>query len=355
MIKRYLLFICLFALANSASADQWFKGNTHVHTKLCGHADSSPEVVAKWYHDHGYNFLILSEHNQFINPKDVKLPENKRQDFILIPGEEVTGKKTIHSTAMNINKIVPWSFNHKDKSAIIQNHVDGTRKAGGQVILNHPNFGYAVSVKDIHPVKHLYMFELFNGHPSVHNFGDHKHPSTEVMWDQLLTKGMLIYGVSSDDAHHFQKLSSKLSNPGRGWVMVKAPKLDADEITKAMLRGDFYSSSGVFLKTYNRLPGTYTIEIDDKKTEEAISSSKLSGRHVAKGKSGYKIDFIGLNGKSLKATEGLKGSYNIKKSDPYLRLKVTFTSKRKEGGFEEYYAWGQPVFTDGRATQLRSK
>jgi len=49
------------------------------------------------------------------------------------------------------------------------------------------------------------MFELYNGHNDVHNFGNEGHVSTEVMWDDLLTHGMKIYGVSSDDAHHFQK------------------------------------------------------------------------------------------------------------------------------------------------------
>ena len=57
MYMRYLLLTLTWLLvaANVSSADEWFRGNTHAHTVLCGHADSSPEVVAKWYHDHGYN------------------------------------------------------------------------------------------------------------------------------------------------------------------------------------------------------------------------------------------------------------------------------------------------------------
>jgi len=351
MSLRYLLFIWLLASVNSAMADQWFRGNTHAHTEHCGHADSSPEYVAKWYHDHGYHFLILSEHNQFIDPQTVQLPENKRSDFILIPGEEITGEKDIHTTAMNINKVIHWSYDNEKKSAIIQDHVDGTIEAGGQAILNHPNFRYAISVKDIHPVKNLYMFELFNGHPQVNNHGNDKHPSTEVMWDQLLTKGMLIYGVSSDDAHHFQEFGRAKSNPGRGWVMVRASKLTSDEITNAMLHGDFYSSSGVFLKTCDRGPKSYGVEIDDRKTKKACSSPELRGKQVEKGESGYKISFIGPNGNLLKEIKGLKGSCRIDKSDAYVRARITFTRKRQEGGYEEYYAWGQPVFTDGRGAE----
>jgi len=332
-------------------ADQWFRGNTHAHTVLSGHGDSSPENVAKWYQDHGYNFLILSEHNKFINPRNVKLPNNKGNNFILIPGEEITGKKIIHTTAMNIKRITPWDYDNRENSAIIQNHVDETIKAGGQAILNHPNFHYAVSVKDILPVKNLYLFELFNGHPAVNNFGDHEHPSTEVMWDQLLTKGLLIYGVSSDDAHHFKKTAHNRSNPGRGWVMVQATKLNSDEIMKAMSGGNFYSSNGVFLQTYERGREEYGIEIDDKKTQETLSSPLLKGKQLMEGESGYKIEFIGPNGQLLKKIKGLRGTYRIRKAISYVRAKVTFTRKLHSNGYEEYYAWGQPVFNDARETQ----
>jgi len=246
---------------------------------------------------------------------------------------------------MNIKNLTPWNYNNEEKSAIIQNHVNETVKAGGQAILNHPNFHYAVSVKDILPVKNLYLFELFNGHPAVHNFGDPEHPSTEFMWDQLLTQGMQIYGVSSDDAHYFKEIAHNRSNPGRGWVMVKASKLDSDEILKAMLDGEFYSSNGVFLKTYDRNHKTYTIEIDDIKTQQILSSAVINGNKSAGVESGYTIEFIGQNGNLLKKVKGLSGTYKTNKSNLYVRAKVTFTRKRNNN-YEEFYAWGQPVFNN---------
>ncbi|NIQ53587.1 MAG: hypothetical protein GWN71_09235, partial [Gammaproteobacteria bacterium] len=38
---------------------RWWRGNTHTHTTESD-GDSSPEVVARWYRDHGYHFLVLS-------------------------------------------------------------------------------------------------------------------------------------------------------------------------------------------------------------------------------------------------------------------------------------------------------
>ena len=186
---------------------KWYKGNTHVHTVLCGHADSTPEFVAQWYHDRGYNFLVLSEHNRFIDPATVKLKGEVRDDFLLVPGEEITGP--IHFTAMNTSRLVPWQFKDKNRSKVMQNYVDETRKAGGTNILNHPIYSRTVQVHEITPVKNLYMFELYNAHPGVRNFGTAHLPSTEQLWDALLEKGMIMWGVSSDDAHKLQKWGEK--------------------------------------------------------------------------------------------------------------------------------------------------
>lgn len=350
------LFSSGFFSIGPARPDQWFRGNTHTHT-LNSDGDAEPEVVAKWYHDRGYNFLVITDHNKFINPKTVKLPADKRHDFILIPGEEITGSKLIHTTAMNISTIASWQYDDANKSNIIQRHVDETMRAGGAAILNHPNFYYAVAAEDILPVQRLYMFELFNGHPSVNNGGDHSHPSTEAIWDHLLTAGMKIFAVASDDAHHYQEFSPKKANPGRGWVMVRAAELEADAITNAMLRGDFYTSNGVFLKTYRRGSSTYSVEVDAERTrQEVVSLPSICGKHVENASEGFRIEFIGLNGDILDTITGEKGHFRINPSTPYVRARVTFTRKDpQQQGFEEYNAWGQPVFTDARAGMEASK
>jgi len=40
---------------------RWFKGNTHTHT-LNSDGDSTPDEVVKWYREHGYHFLVLTDH-----------------------------------------------------------------------------------------------------------------------------------------------------------------------------------------------------------------------------------------------------------------------------------------------------
>ena len=324
-------------------AEKWFKGNTHVHTILCGHADSTPEVVAQWYHDRSYNFLILSEHNKFIDPASVQLNGEIRQDFLLIPGEEVTGPT--HSTAMNVTRLVPWDFKDKNRSKVIQWQVNETRKAGGVTILNHPNHPF-IRAAELFPVKDLYMFELYNAHPATNNFGDAHRPSMEQLWDALLEKGKTIYGVASDDSHRFAKWDEKRDNPGRGWVMVQAAELSPNAITQAMTEGNFYSSSGVMLKRAERGRKSISVEVDEKETAYELASKFLFGRLVKKGEPGTTIEFIGYGGKVVKTIAGNEG--RCEAIDGYLRCKVTRRIKKEDGTLREYYAWTQPIFMDGR-------
>ena len=347
--KTALMLAASFMVAG-CSKKAWYKGNTHVHTVLCGHADTSPEGVTKWYHDRGYNFLVLSEHNEFIDPQTVKMPTNRREDFILIPGEEVTGGLMAHTTAFNIDGLVDPRLQQPpgaSKTQVIQAHVHGAKQQNGHTILNHPNFHYMHTASDIRPVEGLHLFELYNGHPSVNNFGDDDHISVEELWDELLTDGMLIYGVSSDDAHHFQDLSLERSNPGRGWVMARANELTPDAIADSILRGDFYATSGVILKEANVDGQRISLRVDEKETERELSSSFVVGHIVDRGEGGYLIEFIGQGGEVLESSRGLHASFEVTSAHSYVRAKVTFTRDTPQGS-ENFYAWIQPLFADGR-------
>ncbi len=346
----------LFSSMGTAYADsQWYKGNTHAHTVLCGHADSSPEAVTEWYHDHGYQFLVLSEHNIFIDPATVKLPEDLREDFILIPGEEITGHKRVHSTAVNVNRLIDWTFESESIAEIIQDHLDRTRDAGGQHILNHPTYKYAVTAEDMKQVSELRLFELHNGHPNTVRHTHEVDPgqvTTEDMWDDMLTSGMAVYGVSSDDTHTLKEFGLQASNPGRGWVMVRSSELTPDSITAALRSGNFYATNGVVLSRDDRTEEILQVAVDEGATLEAVTSPYVIGDRRSEASGGVLIEFVGPGGRVLKHVHASRSSYEIQADDGYVRCRVTFT-KRAGDGYEQFFAWTQPVFTDGRLERLR--
>ncbi len=373
MKKAVLFAVPVFLLACNAEPEMlekeptvWFKGNTHAHTVICGHADTSPDSVALWYLERDYNFLILSEHNHFIDPATVNLPANRRTDFILVPGEEVSGRQAIHTTGMNVQHYVeaqpayPYDpaleaedAEPETKTDVIQQHTDSIKGAGGLPILNHPNFVSGAQVDDILPVKRLHLFELYNGHPAVYNFGNEQHIAVEAKWDSLLTAGMLILGVSSDDAHQFQTWAEDVSNPGRGWVMVDSEgELTADAITQAMARGNFYATNGVMLAEIAHSADHYAIEIDTAATSRAMESPYIIGKKEASGQTGYKLEFFGDSGKLIHTTTALEIDFPIDYTGSYIRGKVTYTRQLADGQFETFYAWTQPRFLDERAAML---
>jgi predicted metal-dependent phosphoesterase TrpH len=148
---------------------RWYKGNTHTYTTVSD-GDVSPGEVISWYHDHGYNFLLISDHNMYLRTDTIKLPKNHRKDFILTPDEEITDKKYVHTTAMNCKGYVSfsgdegYSRDHANAnlsvSQIIQPHVNGIDKKGGMCILNHPNYKTGIQVNDILQVKGLTHIEI---------------------------------------------------------------------------------------------------------------------------------------------------------------------------------------------------
>jgi hypothetical protein len=314
-----------------AAALRWFKGNTHTHT-LNSDGDSSPGEVSHWYRDHGYDFLVLSDHNYFTVIDELQREFDRERDklkkkaFLLIPGEEVTDsfkdekrEYAIHVNGVNTQRVV-GKQGGASVAEVLQRCADGIRAAGGMPHINHPNYLWSLTVEDIYSVQRLDHFEIFNGHPSVHNFGGGGSPSLEEIWDALLSRGRRIFGIAVDDAHSFKVFGPEESNPGRGWVVVKAAALDRASIVGALARGDFYSSTGVELEDVAAGSGALSLRI--KKVEDFR----------------YRTEFIGKGGKVLKEDASMTPTYTLRADDLYVRARV-----RSSAG---EYAWTQPLFRE---------
>lgn len=336
-----------------AAQGRWYRGNTHSHTTLCGHADSTPEEVARWYHDHGYNFLVLSEHQRFIDPVTVTMPSPPRSDFILIGGSELS-RIPVHATGVNMAASVTPTPRMPTNVEMIQTHLDKITGVGGLTILNHP-IPSGVTAADILAVKDLLLFEVFNAAPATKSLGSGESDSVEAMWDEILTAGKVLWGVGSDDSHQFTIWDYKgealpngrVNNPGRGWVMVQADELTPAAITQALRRGRFYASNSVFLKRADHAADVFHLEVDDAKTAAELLKSTIMGIPTSSTDQGYEILFIGPGGKVLQSTRGTSASIAITSANAYVRGKVIFRTQRY-GKSVEFYAWTQPIFTDGR-------
>lgn len=304
------------------SAGAWFKGNTHTHTTESD-GDSSPEYVARWYKDHGYDFLVLSDHNVFTDP--AILSHLVDDGFLLIPGEEVTSSfegASVHVNGLNIPHVVEAKF-AESLVATIQANVDAVREVEGVPHINHPNFQWSFGIEELRQIERDRLLEIWNGHPTVHNEGGSGTPGLEEVWDVLLTGGKRIYGIAVDDAHHFQgEFDRDRANPGRGWIAIRATALDPLLLMEALEVGDFYASTGV--------------ELDD----VIVTPDRLEVRIRVDRDFRYETTFIGPGGQVLGESVENPAIYELTGAEAYVRAKVVDSGGR--------VAWVQPVFTEGR-------
>jgi hypothetical protein len=307
------------ALAQPPAAAHWYKGNTHTHT-LNSDGDSTPDDVVRWYREHGYRFLVLSDHNFLTSVDGLNALHGADEQFLLIKGEEVTDRldnAPLHINGLDVSRRVDAQHGHSVVD-IVQRNVDAIRKAGGVPHVNHPNYEWAISGDDLQRLEHVNLFEIYNGHHLVNNAGGGGVPGMEEVWDRLLSSGKVYYGIADDDAHVFKQPGNPdVPGPGRAWVVVRAERLAPRLIVDALERGDFYASTGVELNDYQVTATGITIAI-----QQRLSSK-------------YRIQFIGRNGRLLKEAIASPASYSFAGGEGYVRVKVLESNGR--------VAWTQPV------------
>ena len=298
---------------------KWYKGNTHTHT-LNSDGDSTPDEVVRWYREHNYQFVVLTDHNYLTSIDGLNALHGADEKFLVIKGEEVTDeyqKKPIHINSLNPAALVKPQGGNSVLEAM-QRDVDAIRAARGVPHINHPNFYWAITADDLRQLQNNKLFEIYNGHPQVNNLGGGGVPGLEEMWDIILKSGKLLYGIAVDDAHHFKRpWDATASTPGQGWIYVRAESLSASAIMAALERGDFYASTGVEMAEY---------EVTNKQIKLTIKETKYSK---------YRTQFIGQGGKVLQEVTTNPAVYAVQGNELYVRAKVIESNGN--------YAWMQPM------------
>lgn len=391
---------------------EWFRGNMHTHS-LWSDGDDYLEGIALWYRDNAYDFLVFTDHNVLANAEKwveyektkggkkafdrlkERFPdwvEERQQDgknqvrlrtfpevsarlsipdkFLLIQGEEISDRfdgRPLHMNVSNVKEVIT-PRGGTTMAEVIQNNVDAVisqRKRLNQPMLahlNHPNFHYAITAEDLLHVRGEKFFEVYNGIHDCFSEGDELRASTERIWDVLLSfrltdlKLPLMYGLATDDSHNYHEAPSvKSAQPGRGWVMVLANKLEPTALIEALEAGRFYSSTGVKLARV----------VSDKSGLELEVDTSEGGN--------FRIDFIGTKenfprdsepvlskegkpvlttrkyspeiGQVLKSVTGSVAKYDFQPDDVYVRARIISTKPHHNPSYEgeRQRAWVQPV------------
>ena len=306
---------------------KFYKGNIHTHTTKSD-GDEDPIKVTEWYKAHGYDFLVLTDHNHrtiLDYGNETETPET----LLMIPGEEVTISiqnndvaVPIHINGIGIERLIE-PVEVDGVVSTIQANIDSIKEAGGIASINHPNYKWAYTIDDLIQVNGATAIEVFNGHAGSNGYGGNTRPSAEQIWDGILSSGKLIYGVAADDSHHYHDFTPKMANPGRGWICVQAESLSESSIMDSIKTGDFYASTGIDLDELVNFNNTINISI---RTEDEDPLNLPE----------YITTITGYEGKILHQTDSLNLNYQLPKNAHYARATV----KSSEG----FKAWTQPIF-----------
>ena len=342
-LNRWSLRIVATALllATPAAAQlpvaRWYKGNTHAHT-LNSDGDVLPEEVVRWYRTHGYHFTFITDHEFITDVAPLNALFGAAERFQVFSAQEVTqritdpahpdGLRQAHVNALGVSQVIrPLGVRNigpGPMAAAYTRNLGEIMRAGGVAQVNHPNFRWSVRLEDLLDLPDSTLFEVWNGHPGVFNLGGTDSsgrvaPSAEALWDSLLTRRKVMFGVGDDDSHFFKPQDAEnpdLARPGRAWVMVRADTLSQDAIVASLRRGDFYASTGVTLSDYQVTAREVRVDI------------------AATGDVRYRTDFIGSGGRVLATSTSLHPRYTITGNEGYVRARVTDSAGR--------IAWMQP-------------
>lgn len=140
--------------ASSPPAVRYLKGQLHLHSSRSADSHTSPAEVVRWYGEHGFDFIVFTDHNRAGLPmrssaplvfSGVELTQNLRD---CTPPPAPGDQCLLHVNAVfvrpGVDGLDPWRPEvASERRAGYRLALAATAHAGGLAQLNHPNFHYA--------------------------------------------------------------------------------------------------------------------------------------------------------------------------------------------------------------------
>ncbi|MCC6216564.1 MAG: hypothetical protein IT376_17010 [Polyangiaceae bacterium] len=328
--------------ASSPPGSRWRKGQLHVHSSGSYDAHTPAAEVLRFYAERGYDFVAITDHNRVTRPPEGAVPPG----LVFVSGVELTQNSEdcepapapgyrclFHTTALFVDperdpargeRFTP-RFRPARREAYGA-HLALAAGLGGVAVVNHPAFHFAADAPLLAGLARegLRLVELFNAsldqqHPADRDAAEDR---AEALWDATLSTGARVYGLATDDAHHFsdageRRRQGKFAYVGdRAWVMVEAAK-ELGALRQALLDGRFHASTGVELTR-------------DERSRELVQVAvrPVPGRSTT-------IRFVGRGGRVLSEVVAAEATYAPVGDERYVRVVV----ERDDGA----KAWTQPL------------
>lgn len=327
----------------------YYKANLHCHT-LISDGKKTPEEVKELYKSQGYSVIAFTDHNV-----QVAHPELRDPDFLPLNAVEYNinnfaypGKhrevKTCHlcliATRDDIEHAVCYTDSYvkhgnardyidksmrdpdaKDYSRnyspeCVNDMIKRARKAGYFVTYNHPTWSQETP-DDYMKYHGMNAVEIYNWSSIAAGYDDFNSHE----FANILRGGERIYCIGADDNHNKHEFGDPLCDACGAWIQIKADKLEYNEIGKALLDGNFYTSMGPEIKNLWFEDGTVHIDTSDAAEIDIVYGVKYAQRLAAQ------------KGETVNTAE-----FAVREGYKYFRLRVRDTAG--------YYAETNPFYID---------
>ena len=205
----------------------YYKGNTHTHTTRSDGV-LSPEEVLRLYKDHGYDFIVLSDH--------WKANATRRfEDMLVMTGVEYDftfAHQVLHVVGVFPDEAATEGFHRKmDHTDVIAR----INRAGGAAIAAHP--AWSLNTPDfLMSLEGICATEIYNS-LSGSPWNAPRADSSAIL-DVTAAAGCCIPQLAADDSHFYE------GEQCRSFTMLQADELTPEGVIAALKRGSFYASQG---------------------------------------------------------------------------------------------------------------
>lgn len=251
----------------------FYRANLHCHSTISD-GRKTVEQLKEDYMKHGYSIIAFTDHNAYVGHNN--LTDDKflalngyEHDVSIAVDDEYEDCKTCHLCYIALDKDNDISVCYNKDRYIWGNakafndrqHYIGTpdyvrvyseeginemiklgRDNGFFVTYNHPTWSL-----ENYPLysryKGMNAMEIVNNSCLVSGYDD----DNGHCYEDLLNLGNRIYCIAADDNHNRYPDDHPHCDSYGGYIMVNAPALEYSTITDALVKGNFYASSGNYM------------------------------------------------------------------------------------------------------------
>ncbi len=256
-----------------SESDKLYKVNLHSHTTESD-GKLTPQQLKDVYKANGYSAVAITDHEFMVDHTELN-----DEEFIILPGYEYAinnggpWSHRIASCHMNLfpkkagnYKMVCYSHDNlwlesqfalEPKFQYVGDHdykkahtiacfneiIQTANENDMFVMLNHPTWSL-LSPETVKGFEGLWGIEIYNTGSAKSGLEEYE----AIYYDMLLKQGKRLFCTATDDCHRATPPGDPYSVCCCGYVMVKAKELSHAALIDALLKGDFYSSTGAEIK-----------------------------------------------------------------------------------------------------------